>query len=421
MRKLTLSLLFIAIMSTVSAIAQEVEFNYNGRVKVQGQAYSGPGYFKFALVNKSGDITFWANDGVTLDGTEPLSAVDAEVKEGFFSVNIGDTDTTNMAALDASLFNSKQKINLRTWFSDGSHGFEQLKPDREVVNPALLGGKSFKQIDIYIDPQNGDDSFAGLKPAKPKKTIQSAWNSLPTLLETTATLHLANGVYREQVLLKGKMILGDATILILGNTNSPDSVRVTGADASNENLQVRQYGFDLENQKGLVIKGIYFDHTYAGIYLNQYSTAIIRSCKFRQNGVGAYANNYSYMECYQLDIDSTLYKPDGIKLTGTATAVINYCTISSVYCGIHCFINSNCSLTGNTISNCSLGGLVVSMVSFSSIGWDGSEAAKNKFLNNSRGIYVDSNSSILYAKSGGCSFSGNGQDYSSASNGVYVD
>jgi hypothetical protein len=126
------------------AAAQNVEFNYNGLVRVQGQPYDGEGQFKFSIVNRNASTTYWANDGVTLDGSQPTESVAIAVSEGFFSVNIGDAETTGMAALDPSVFNADERVLLRVWFSDGIHGFERLLPDRAVVNPALLGLQSFQ-------------------------------------------------------------------------------------------------------------------------------------------------------------------------------------------------------------------------------------------------------------------------------------
>ena len=90
---------------------------------------TGDGFFKFALTSKNGQQTFWANDGVTLDGSEPTTAVPVAVTDGFFSVNIGDTATTNMAALDPTLFDVGDRIKLRVWFNNGVHGFQKLPPE----------------------------------------------------------------------------------------------------------------------------------------------------------------------------------------------------------------------------------------------------------------------------------------------------
>ena len=129
-----------------NAFSQQVQFNYNGRVNAHGNSFNGEGQFKLALTNGDGTVTYWANDGVTLDGTEPTSAVTVTINDGFFSIDVGDTSLAGMAGLSASLFNSEGDVYLRTWFSDGNNGFERLLPDRKVVNPALLGLINFNEF-----------------------------------------------------------------------------------------------------------------------------------------------------------------------------------------------------------------------------------------------------------------------------------
>ena len=124
-----------------SAGAQQVEFNYEGRVLVDNIPVSGDGYFKFAIITKqAGGTTQWSNDLTSTTGDELAAAVIVDVSDGIFNVIIGDASLANMAALDASLFNTKDQVFLRVWFSDMVGGpFEELNPDRRITNPALLG------------------------------------------------------------------------------------------------------------------------------------------------------------------------------------------------------------------------------------------------------------------------------------------
>lgn len=66
--------------------------SYQGQVTVDGAAYSGAGYFKFAVVNAAGDTTYWANDGTAAG--EPATAVQLSVVNGLFNVLLGDTTFT---------------------------------------------------------------------------------------------------------------------------------------------------------------------------------------------------------------------------------------------------------------------------------------------------------------------------------------
>lgn len=79
--------------------------------------------------------TFWSNDGTSVSGNEPTSAVSVPVDAGLFSVGLGDTNLANMAGLEASVF-EKIDLRLRIWFSDGSGPFIQLSPDQSMGSTA---------------------------------------------------------------------------------------------------------------------------------------------------------------------------------------------------------------------------------------------------------------------------------------------
>ena len=171
--QLTLTIFAVLAIATVAG-AQQVEFNYEGRILVEDVPFTGDGYFKFAIISKkTGGITIWSNDGTSTTGDEPAAAVIVPVTSGIFNVVIGDVSIANMAGLDASMFNARDQVFLRVWFSDTGSGFEWLKPDRKITNPALLGSQSFSVLDLYVDPVLGDDENAGNDHTRPKQTIQS--------------------------------------------------------------------------------------------------------------------------------------------------------------------------------------------------------------------------------------------------------
>ncbi len=47
--------------------------NYQGRVAVGTPNFTGSGFFKFALVNTDGSITYWSNDGTGTAGSPPTA------------------------------------------------------------------------------------------------------------------------------------------------------------------------------------------------------------------------------------------------------------------------------------------------------------------------------------------------------------
>ena len=72
--------------------------------------------------------TFWSNDGTSVAGGEPASAVNVSVNNGLFTVVLGQ----NMMAINASLF-TQQNLQLRIWFNDGVHGFAILDPAQNLT------------------------------------------------------------------------------------------------------------------------------------------------------------------------------------------------------------------------------------------------------------------------------------------------
>ena len=115
--------------------------NYQGRVAVGAVNFDGGGQFKFALVNATGSITYWSNDGSSTAGSEPAAAVALTVTKGLYSVLLGDTTLANMTAIPASVFTNTD-VRLRVWFDDGVNGFQLLTPDQRIaaVGYAMVAG-----------------------------------------------------------------------------------------------------------------------------------------------------------------------------------------------------------------------------------------------------------------------------------------
>jgi hypothetical protein len=257
-------------LTTLPVSAQEVEFNYNGRVKVNGLMFSGQGQFKFALVSKDGEATFWTNDGLTTSTAMPTATVTVDVTDGFFSVNVGDAELPGMAALTKDVFARDEDMYLRVWFNDGTRGFEMLIPDRKITNTDLLGLKISKVKDytIYVNGATGNDKHLGLTPAKPKKTIQSAIDTLPPLLKCNVTIDIADGVYREQVNIIGINAMPGRKLTLLGDDSwttasaGDPAVRITGTDNDAEyDVFPRSNVIHAEQSSGFRIVGFFIDRS----------------------------------------------------------------------------------------------------------------------------------------------------------------
>jgi N-acetylneuraminic acid mutarotase len=128
------SMIYLLVLSVAVATGQVPQIvSYEGAVSVTGQAFTGQGSFKFALVLVSApDSVVWRNDGGAGPG-EPAVSVNVPVTKAAFRVALGDTSLAGMAALPGSVFASNPPLLLRIWFNDGAHGFSQLTPDQQVT------------------------------------------------------------------------------------------------------------------------------------------------------------------------------------------------------------------------------------------------------------------------------------------------
>ena len=288
--KSSLALFLVAVIGLITLYpekinASEVEFNYEGRISENGLPYTGKGYFKFAIITESTSLSLWSNDGTSTIGDEPTSSVITDVTDGLFNIIIGDTSLLNMAPISPAVFNFETDYYLRIWFSSSNDNFELFTPDRKITDAKIIGLQSVESIDIYVNPGTGNDNNVGISPTKPKQTIQAAWDSLPSLISKNTNIHLADGFYPEQVLLKGKTVVRDATISIVGNRASPLNVVVSGSDNPTTISMDREYGFQVIRQEDLFVAGITFKYcSITGLQVTDWSGVTIRDCNFLNNG-----------------------------------------------------------------------------------------------------------------------------------------
>ena len=114
----------VLLITTAVASAQLVPalLNHQGLVTAGGTNFTGTGQFQFALVNGTGGTTYWSNS---------LAAIALPVSQGLYSVQLGDTNVTNMAALPATVFTNSD-VRLRIAFAvSGSP--QILTPDQRIV------------------------------------------------------------------------------------------------------------------------------------------------------------------------------------------------------------------------------------------------------------------------------------------------
>jgi hypothetical protein len=125
MKTLFLTLIIAGgLLGTLPVAAQVPQaLNYQGRVAVNGTAFTGTGQFRFALVDGAGTV-LWSSHASAFTSA-PVSA-------GLYTVRLGDTSLTNMAAVPSTLFTNSD-LRLRVWFNDGVNGVQQLTPDQRLA------------------------------------------------------------------------------------------------------------------------------------------------------------------------------------------------------------------------------------------------------------------------------------------------
>src|SRR5882672_2763276 len=106
----------ILLLSFALSVSAQVPplLSYQGRLASGGTNFDGPAQFKFALVNGTGAVTLWSNDGSSSGGAEPAQAVPITVAQGLFTVMLGDASLTNMQPITASPFTNSD-VRLRIW------------------------------------------------------------------------------------------------------------------------------------------------------------------------------------------------------------------------------------------------------------------------------------------------------------------
>ncbi len=118
--------------SSISAQVPQI-INFQGRVIVGSVNFSGTGQFKFALVDPSGSVAYWSNDGSSSAGGQPAASVNLAVTNGLYSLGLGDTALAGMTSISPATFLNSD-VRLRVRFNDGIHGFQQMSPDVRITS-----------------------------------------------------------------------------------------------------------------------------------------------------------------------------------------------------------------------------------------------------------------------------------------------
>ena len=125
--------------------------SYQGLITSNGTNYTGTGHFKFALMRGASTLSLWSNDGTSVNGMQPASAVQVGVTNGLFTVLLGDT-TMGMQTIPVPIFTNAD-VRLRIWFSDGVAPPAQLSPDQRMTSV----GYAMRAGSVVDDAIGGDE------------------------------------------------------------------------------------------------------------------------------------------------------------------------------------------------------------------------------------------------------------------------
>lgn len=333
--------------------ADNVSFNYQGTIKVKGNRYDGPGYFKFAIMNTQGSSVLWSNDGTVGAGSnpnnvpEPTAALSLPVTDGVFSIQVGDPTVPGMSPLDSAVMVSNSPLRLRVWFSDGPTGFEQLRPDHRLIDLTLVKIQTgLTDYTIYVNGATGDDANNGLTTATAKKTITGAVNILPDKVRCDINIEVADGIYRETVKIHGISVEPGKFVKFLGDSDwntsvTAPTVQLTGLDGGSGSGPARESGFVAAQCSGIVLSGFGFEGFSAAAVDLDNGNYTVQNCKVTSSGIGIQVADSSTTFS---NVHAAHCRQDGLYATRQSTLMI-YNSSS-----IHNQING-LQLNGNAIAN----------------------------------------------------------------------
>ncbi len=154
------SFVLIAALAAMMAHADPVsEIDYQGKILVNDQAYTGTGYFKLALSDAGSTTNLWATDELT-----------NEVYNGVFSMILGDA---SMPAIDPGIFSAGTELYLRVWFSTNGTSFDEMLPSQKLLSaPYAINADRLDGLDstdfatgtpVYVESDETDPVWTAQK------------------------------------------------------------------------------------------------------------------------------------------------------------------------------------------------------------------------------------------------------------------
>lgn len=182
--RLALALCILAL--SVRAAPAPGIIGFQGKLAIPGITALGAGEFKFALVNQSGDGTYWSHDQTSVAGAEPTgTGILLPIQDGNFSVNLGDSTVANMSAPIPSWVFTNSGVYVRVWVKDAAGLFQQLEPDSRLISaPYALAAQTVlapvaeAQLPASVARLNAKQTFTGINTFTAPTRLSSPYNLL---------------------------------------------------------------------------------------------------------------------------------------------------------------------------------------------------------------------------------------------------
>ncbi len=288
--------------------------NYQGRVQVAGQDFTGSGQFKFALVSPGGTTTYWSNDNTSTTGNEPTAAVALNVSKGLYSVLLGDTQLTNMTnAIPATVF-ANNDVRLRVWFNDGTNGSQVLAPDQRIaaVGYALVADTVSGKVNVNSDatspgiianantPLNAAGFFSQSDPSQNATTLVA----FHTGGGQVAAFHITNATNSSSTISADTAGTGTAASFSINNNAS------TSAILNLQSTSTNGYGIYAKTDQQLLL------------YQHSNDTSVVR---IDNNGKGFFnggtqTGGADVAEAFQVIGERSQYEPGDVLILSTVEA-----------------------------------------------------------------------------------------------------
>jgi hypothetical protein len=207
--------------------------------------------------------------------------------------------------------------------------------------------------DLYVSPSASDTTGDGSS-GNPYRTISRALQDVPAFVTHHYTIHLAAGTYREQVDMGGRFFgthatsnFKQASVELQGDTASPDSYVISGADAGNPTVPVRDYAV-VCSFANCILRGISLQYAAKGGFLQQGGVSVIYQSSFRHftsadaKGIMVYLNGISELRGNSTVSDVT----NGIELDDGSLFFGYYAPIDYLHTGFP--VNTTFTVTGLT-------------------------------------------------------------------------